>query len=158
LKQTAENQIDAIIAKGTGGSRFVLMDTSAWTGAFEARLPFRLPPSFLALIRRYRYPAFDCSGVRLFGNVNGTQHDDLAVATFADRVLADVTQRCGFVQIGRPATGSYDAICFDLRDRSKTGEAPLAHLDHEEILINGRIKIVGTVSESFLELLGKLPN
>ena len=158
MKTTIEEQVDFILERHAGRARFVPTDTSAWTAPFEAKLPFRLPASFLALIRRYRFPPIDCAGYTLFGNANGRQHDDLANAVFRDRALAEVTHRGGLVQIGRPdfATVSYDLLCFDLRAQSKTGEAPLVHLDHEEILINGRIHVVKRVSESFLELFGKL--
>jgi hypothetical protein len=158
LKNTIEDQIDLIVEQHDGRARFFAMDTSLWTTPFEARLPFRLPPSFLALIRRYRFPVFECGDFSLFGNVNGTQHDDLATAVFRDRILAAVTQRNGLVQVGRPdfATLSYDPLCFDLRKRSKSGEAPLVRLDHEELLINSRIRIVNHVSESFWDFFGKL--
>ena len=95
LKQTVEDAVDSIIARHGGPPRFVAMSTSEWTTPFEARLPFRLSPSFVALIRRYRFPSFDLAGVTLFGNVDGVRHDDVAVRVFRDPILATVTQRGG---------------------------------------------------------------
>lgn len=156
MGQTVEDEIDSIVARCGALSRFVAMDTSEWTKPLEARLPFRLPPSYIALIRRYRFPSIECAGVTIFGNVCGGP-DDLAVRIFRDRVQAGVTQRSGFVQIGNPDPFSYDPICLDMRARAKSLEGSLVRLDHEEILINGRIKILATLSASFLEFFSKLP-
>jgi hypothetical protein len=153
MTHDVDEQIDAIVVRRGSQSRFVPMDTSAWVAPFEARLPCQLPPSFRSLIRRYRFPSFDSGGVTLFGNVNGHDPDELVVRVFRDATLASVTQRNGFVQIGRPADLSYDPVCFDLRARTKSGEAPLVRLDHEQILINGRIEIAAQVSDSLLALL-----
>lgn len=150
-----DEQIDVLIAGRESREKFVLMDTAEWVAPFEARLPFQLPPSFRSLIRRYRFPPFDCGAVTLFGNVDGRQHDDLVVRVFKDATLASVTQRSGFVQIGQPATLSYDPICFDLRARTKNGEAPLVRLDHEAILINNSIEILARLHDSFLALLAE---
>lgn len=152
---TVDDQVDTLIAAYGPRPPFVRVDTSAWVAAFEARLPYRLPPSFSSLIRRYRFPAFDCGGVTLFGNVDGRQHDDLVAKVFRDETLASVTQRNGFVQVGQPSTQSYDPICFDLRARTKSGEAPLVRLDHEAILIDSKIAIVAEVHDSFLALLAE---
>jgi hypothetical protein len=96
----------------------------------------------------------------LFGNVDGHDRDDLVVASIRDSILSGVTRRSGLIQVGRPDTGSYDPICFDLRSRSKAGEAELVQLDHEEILMNSKIRIVRKAAPSFLALLAgvALPN
>lgn len=91
--------------------------------------------------------------MRLFGNMDGKQRDDFVVASVRDATLCSVTRRNGLLQIGKPVSGSYDPVCFDLRSRSKTGEGPVVRLDHEAILIEGRIAVVSTVAASFLELL-----
>ena len=153
MTRNVDDQIDAVISERGSPPAFVPLDTSAWVAPFEARLPYKLPPSFSSLIRRYRFPPFESGGVTLFGNVNGTDPDDLVVRIFRDAILASVTQRSGLIQVGQPSNLSYDPVCFDLRARTKTGDAPLVRLDHEEILINSRIKITQQICDSFLALL-----
>ena len=155
MTRTIDDQIDAIIAKRGSRPKFVAMNTSEWVAPFEARLPHQLPPSFSSLLRRYRFPSFECADVLLFGNVNGRQIDDLVVKFFRDATLASVTQRSGFIQVGQPSNPSYDPVCFDLRARTKTGEAPLVRLDHEDILIDGRVKILAKLHDSFSSLLAE---
>jgi len=159
-QQTVDEEIDAAIAARSGESRFVLAPRTAWLDSFEKDLPFRLPPSYRSLLLRYRFPSFEASGVSLFGNLDGKAADEFVVAAVKDPIISSVTRRSGFIQIGRPASGAYDPICFDLRSRSKTGEAAIVRLDHEEILIANSIRIVATAADSFLDLLasGKPPN
>jgi hypothetical protein len=137
-----------------------LAEPAAWLDSFEHDLPFRLPPSYRSLVLRYRFPAFERSGMTFFGNLDGNAPDDLVVASIKDPVLSSVSRRSGFLQIGRPASGAYDPICFDLRSRSKTGEAAIVRLDHEAILIGNSIRILAKAADSFLELLvsGEPPN
>ena len=160
MRRTVDEEIDAVIAAHPLRSRFVLNDTSAWVAPFERQLPFRLPPSYRSLIARYRFPSFQCSRVTMFGNLTGQERDDLVIASTRDSTLSSVIRRSGFLQVGRPETGSYDPVCFDLRNRAKSNEAELVQLDHEEILINGKISIVRRTARSFLELLAgvELPN
>jgi len=159
-QRTVDEDIDTAIAALVGESRFVLAQPATWLDSFEHGLPFRLPPSYRSLLVRYRFPAIERKGVTLFGNLDGSAPTDFVVASIRDPVLSSVTRRSGFLQIGRPASGSYDPICFDLRSRSKTGEAAVVRLDHEEILTADSIRIIATVADSFLELLesGEPPN
>jgi hypothetical protein len=93
--------------------------------------------------------------VNLFGSLDGNSYDDVVVASSRDPVLSSVTRSKGFIQIGRPASGSYDPICFDLRSRTKSGEAGIVRLDHEEVLINDSIRVAEKVADRFVELLSR---
>ena len=150
---TVDKEVDAAIAGRRDASAFVSAVAPPWLGPFEQSLPFRLPPSYRSLVLRYRFPAFVGDTVNLYGNLDGQSHDDLVVASIRDPVLSSVSRANGFIQIGRPASGSYDPICFDLRRREKSGEVGIVRLDHEEILINDSIRVVANVATSFLELL-----
>ena len=152
---TVDQEVDTAIAARGIDPAFVLAPEPAWLAPFQGALPFRLPPSYCSLLRRYRFPAFAAGVVALFGNLDGNSYDDVVVASTRDPVLSSVTRANGFIQIGRPASGSYDPICFDLRHRSNTGEAGVVRLDHEEILVNDAIRVVGEVAVSFLELLAR---
>jgi hypothetical protein len=136
-------------------ARYFLAQSPAWLLPFERHLPFRLPPAYLSLLLRYRFPAFAVGTVTLFGNLDGQAYDDLVVASMRDESLSSVTHANGFVQIGRPGTGSYDPICFDGGSRTKKGEARIVRLDHEVILVNGSIHVLEIIAASFLELLAR---
>jgi hypothetical protein len=154
-RENVDKEIDAVIAARSDAAAFLSAEAPPWLVPFEQSLPFRLPPSCRSLLLRYRFPATVAGTVNLFGNLDGKSYDDFAVASRRDPVLSSVTQSNGFIQIGRPASGSYDPICFDLRSRSRSGEAGIVRLDHEEILINDSIHIAEKVADSFVELLSR---
>jgi hypothetical protein len=157
MKQvTIDEQVDAAIARQDNDPVFIpAPSVPAWLAPFEQNLPFRLPPTYRSLLLRYRFPPFVVGTVELYGNVDGDSYDDLVVASIRDEVLSSVGRANGFIQIGRPESGSYDPICFDMRRRAKSGEAALVRLDHEEILCNDSIRVLETVAGSFLELLAR---
>jgi hypothetical protein len=152
-RRSVDEEIDASIAAVAATPAFVPSGPSAWVATFEQSLPFRLPPSYRSLLLRYRFPSFSVGAVTLFGNLDGKSYDDFTVASMRDPILSSVLRANALVQIGRPESGSYDPICFDLRARTKDGEAGIVRLDHEEILINASVQVVATVASSFLELL-----
>jgi hypothetical protein len=149
-----DTTIDAFVARQVAAGRaFTAIPDAPWMGPFEASLPYRLPPLYRSLVRRYSFEPFEMLGISFFGNRGGQTDDDLVVASSRDPVLARVSRRNGFIQIGRPATRSYDPVCFDLGRRMKNGDAPLVSLDHEELLIREQIRIVHQYTASFQEAL-----
>lgn len=152
---TIDEQVDAAIAREGNAPVFVAAMAPPWLAPFEQKLPFRLPPTYRSLLLRYRFPCFEVGSVSLFGNVDGLSRDELVVASIRDRWLTPVMHADGFIQIGRPDTGDYDPICFDMRRRTKSGEGRIVQLDHEEILCNERTRIVQNVADSFLDLLAR---
>ena len=152
MRPTLDNEVDVALGHRPA---FLPAKAPAWLIRFEQDIPSRLPPSYRSLILRYRFPAFVVGAVRLFANLDGLSHDDLVIASFREPVLSSVTRAKGFIQIGRPASRSFDPICFDLRYRTKTGEAGIVRLDHEEIVVHGGIRILERVAGSFLELLAR---
>jgi hypothetical protein len=154
-REPVDKEIDAAIAARCDAAAFVSADEPPWLAPFEQSLPFRLPPSYRSLVVRYRFPAIVAGTVNLFGSLDGNSYDDVVVASSRDPVLSSVTRSNGFIQIGRPASGSYDPICFDLRSRTKSGEAGIVRLDHEEVLINDSIRVAEKVADRFVELLSR---
>jgi hypothetical protein len=156
IDMKADAESDAFVRRQiAAGRKFVPISDAPWIASLETTLPLRLPPSFRSLILRYRFGPFRASGIAFFGNRGDNDRDDLVVGSLSDPVLARVSQQHGFVQVGRPDTGTYDPVCFDMRRRSKDGEAPLVCLDHEEILIHGRIRVVRQCAKSFAEAIGE---
>jgi hypothetical protein len=131
------------------GAVFRRVECAPWVDALEARLPHRFPASFGSLIRRYTFPSFDAGGLYVFGNTGGDDLDDLSVAIFKDRFIADATLKSGYIQFARPEGGSYDPICFDARQSASNREFPIVRLDHEDILCHDRMRPIATVAASF---------
>lgn len=149
-----EAEVDAFVRRQVAAGRsFEAIPDAPWIASFEAKLPYRLPPSFRSLVSRYRFAPFQVCGIEYFGNRGLEAGDELVIASLHDPILASVSQGNGFVQVGRPWTGEYDPVCFDMRRRAKGGEAPLVCLDHEEILIHERIRIVREYARSFEEVI-----
>ena len=156
MKRTTINEeVDAAISALGNPTAFVEAEIPAWLTPFEQGLPFRLPPSYRSFLHRYRFPAFVVGSVKLFGNMDGKDYDDVVVAAARDRRIAAATRANGFIQIGHPSSGNYDPVCLDLRRRSSRDEAGIVRLDHEAILINESIRVVEKVAASFLELLAR---
>lgn len=125
----------------------------AWLEEFEARLPGRLPRSYKSLISRFLFPAFDVGPVRLFANTGAGVQDELVAAVFRDPGIHAPLLAAGFVQFGRPSTGRYDPVCFDLNRRTNGGECPVVQLDHEAALMLGQVRVVAELAPDFLSLV-----
>lgn len=63
-----------------------------------------------------------------------------------------VLHQHGFLQFGIPHETNYDPVCFDMKHRSR-GDAPIMQLDHEEILIRGRIRLINEIAPSFAQFM-----
>jgi hypothetical protein len=57
------------------------------------------------------------------------------------------------VQIGRPDTGDFDAICFDLNEQTQNHEYRIVQVDHEDILCNWKVRVLGELWPSFIEVI-----
>jgi len=148
--------IDRFVERLTGeGLRFETIASAPWIARFEERLPARLPRSFSSLVKRYRFPTFQFKGVSFFSNLGTDDEEDLVKAVVKDKHLGAAVAN-GFVQIGRPDTGSYDLVCFNTRER-RGAECPMVALDHEELLQHNRVRINHNVAESFAELVREHP-
>jgi hypothetical protein len=132
-------------------------DNASRLQELEANLSRRLPPSFESLLSRYSFPLFDASGISFFGW--GSEWTELFEAALPrSGSLAELLLPAGYFQIGRPDTGSFDAICFDLKTQKQNREYRIVVADHEEILRNTRVKIRDEVYPSFRKLLEIQPS
>jgi SMI1 / KNR4 family (SUKH-1) len=136
-----------VIAVAQTGGTFQSIDDAPWIAALEQKLPRSLPLSFRALVTRYAFVPFEVGGLSFYANAGTDDHDELSVAIFRDRFIAGATLKAGYIQFARPADGSYDPICFDIRNSVR--ESPIVRLDHEEILCYERIRVSQAVSRSF---------
>ena len=127
-------------------------DNASRLQELEEQITKRLPHSFQSLLSRYSFPAFDASGISFFG-WGPASTEMLGVASAIKGSLSELLLPAGYFQIGRPDTGSFDAICFDLNDGKQNREHGIVLADHEEILSNGRVKICSQVWPSFRQFL-----
>lgn len=119
---------------------------------FERKLPKRLPQSFSSFLSRYSFPAFDVLGISLFGwDSDSNGYIEEASATKGS--LSELLLPAGYVQIGRPDTGDFDAVCLDLNQRRQNREYPIVQINHEEILCNWRVRVSADLWPSFINLM-----
>ncbi|HVO60032.1 MAG TPA: hypothetical protein VMT53_03815 [Terriglobales bacterium] len=119
---------------------------------FEERLSKRLPLSFTSWLSRYSFESFDIEGISFFA-WNSEENLYVAEASAPKNSLAELLLPCGFVQIGRPDTGDFDAVCFDSNASVRNREYPLVRIDHEEILCNQKVRILGALWPSFIKMM-----
>jgi hypothetical protein len=124
------------------------VDNSALLEKLEAVLPKKLPQSFESLLKRYSFPPFDAGGITFFG-WESDKSELFHVSPPARGSLSERLLPAGYVQIGRPDTGDFDAVCFDLNAARQNREYRIVRADHEEILCNSRVRIVGELWPSF---------
>jgi hypothetical protein len=118
----------------------------------ETLLTKRLPPSFGSLLSRYSFPAFDAFGISFFG-WGPASTELLEVASPPKGSLSEALLPAGYFQIGRPDTGSFDAICFDMNTKAQNREYRIVLADHEETLRNSRVRIRSELWPSFQDFL-----
>jgi hypothetical protein len=122
---------------------------------FEGGLPARLPQSFALFLAQSSFPSFDLLGISLFG-WESSSNSDTDEASAAKGSLSELLIPAGYVQIGRPDTGDFDAICFDLNQKSQNRECRIVQIDHEKILCNWRVHVSGELFPSFIKLVDGL--
>ena len=121
--------------------------SNAWIEELVQHLPKHFPQPFLSLIQRYRFCNFEVGRIMFFANTGTDLFYELSKKVFADPHLFPTMHKNGLLEFGKPFTGDYDPICFDMK-REHRRDAPIVRLDHEEILINRRIHVVEEIAPS----------
>jgi hypothetical protein len=119
---------------------------------FAEKLPRRMPQSFESFLSRYSFPAFDVLGITLFG-WDSDSNKYFVEASTPNNSLSELLIPAGYVQIGRPDTGDFDAICFDLSRQPKNREYRIVQVDHEDILCNSKVRVTAELWSSFMKLV-----
>jgi hypothetical protein len=120
--------------------------------AFEQKLPRRIPQSFESFLARYSFAAFDVLGITLFG-WDSDLNKYIVEAAAPKNSLSELLIPAGYVQIGRPDTGDFDAICFDLNRQVQNREYRIVQVDHEDILCNWKVRVTGERWPSFVKFI-----
>src|SRR5215472_17327622 len=71
------------------------IESAPWIDAIDNLLPRRFPVSYHSLVTRYAFPMFDAAGILFFGNTGDQSLEELSVAIFNDRHIADLTHANG---------------------------------------------------------------
>ena len=82
----------------------------------------------------------------------------LEVASPQKGSLSELLLPAGYFQIGRPDTGSFDAVCFDMNTQKQNREYRIVLADHEEILCTSKVKIRSELWASFRKFLEIIVN
>ena len=125
-----------------------------WVTEIINRLPTKYSPSFMSLISRYIFDDIEVGNLWFYANRGDQEWDELSRAIFRDAIIYKFTSSNGFLHFTRPLDGSYDPVCFDIRNRKKR-EYPVVRLDHESILISEKISIIEILYPSLLELMNE---
>lgn len=148
--------VDRFVARLiTEGVGIEASNETKWTELLVSALPTKYPPSFMSLIGRYIFDQFTAEKITFYSNHGDNTDVDLSTAIFKDKIIFKTTTANGFLHFARPANGSYDPLCFDIRGGNKNKEYPIVRLDHESILQFDRIKIVETLYPSIAEFMAK---
>jgi hypothetical protein len=145
-------RMEAAIARlGLAGPPLEKTSSAPWISDLEHRCSRRLPPAFRLLCSSYTFPLFDAGGVSVFANVGDRRVDDITQAPFADPKMSQWLISRGFLQFGRPDSGRYDPVCFDLG--ADDSEPRILQFDHEDILLERTRPRSTRIADSFLDLL-----
>ena len=131
--------------------RIVRADNRERILRLEDRIGRVFPPSFLDLVSRFSFPAFEYGPLLFFANHCEETFWDLSRRLFSDPTMSPALLSAGFIQIGNPYFYNYDPVCFDCNLGAP--EPRLVQLDHEAILCNSEIRIVREIAASFIDIL-----
>ncbi len=153
MSTTTDQLMDSFAAMVKGrGVPIRAEDNASRLRMFEEKLPKRMPQSFESFLTRYSFPAFDVLGITLFG-WDSDSNKYIVEAAAPKNSLSELMIQTGYVQIGRPDTGDFDAICFDLNRQAQNREYRVVQVDHEDILCNWKVRVTGELWPSFIKLV-----
>jgi hypothetical protein len=133
--------------------RVVSCEAAPWIEDIERTIPARLPQSYASLISRYCFPVMEVGPIVFHGNtIEGSDYYEFRRRLLSDPHMSPMLLKNGFVQFGKPSNWSYDPVCFDTSSRNSR-EYPVVRLDHEDILIRNRVKVVEVIAPSLRNIL-----
>ncbi|HXJ87191.1 MAG TPA: hypothetical protein VMS18_10270 [Candidatus Binatia bacterium] len=150
---STDDLVDMFVGKiGAFGVPIFAQDNTSRFAVFESKLPKRLPASFASLLSRYTFPSFDVLGISFFGWESDSS-PYIAEASAPAGSLSELLLPNGYVQVGQPDTGSFDAVCFDLNQKSQNRECQIVQIDHESILCKWKVRVCAKLWPSFVKLM-----
>jgi hypothetical protein len=140
-----------------GGAEFGLyyhwtiqrFDRINWIAPLEEKLPRPLPPSYKSLVNRYIFPAFEIDSLILLANTGQTLYHEMSMAMVHDAVTSRVLLDKGFAQFALPQSADSDPVCFDLNAANAEGECPIVRINHQDIVVSSKVRVMDKLSPSF---------
>ncbi len=126
-----------------------LMDDIA-DAAVRMEVEVTYPRLFAELVARHMFLAFNVGKVRISSNIK-TEEDNLE-DLFRDKVLTNALVEAGFFPFGRPVTGNYDRVCFDMRGVNQPLDASVVLMRHEAILSHNKIPKPAKLADGIIQL------
>lgn len=150
---STDDLVDAFAAKIKAfGVPILPEDNILRFALFESKLPKRLPASFASFLSRHRFPSFDVLGISFFGWESDSS-SYIVEASAPKGSLSELLLPNGYVQVGQLDTGSFDAVCFDLNQKSQNRECQIVQIDHEDILSNWEVRVSAKLWPSFVKFM-----
>ena len=88
----------------------------------------------------------------LFANTGYELFYELSYRVFKDKGIFPTLHKNGLLQFGLPHEANYDPVCFDVKRRHRS-DAPIVQVDHEEILLRNRVRVVQEIAPSFSQFM-----
>lgn len=126
-------------------------DNSSILASLQEKTGLIFPPLFRELLKGYAFEPFVLGDIEFFGTIESEDGDLIADAIFRDEILSAALLEAKLLQVGRPDSGSYDPVCFNLASRSE--EPELVQVDHESVLSFSKLRISKVLAPSFPELI-----
>ncbi len=111
----------------------------------------KYPRIFQSFFDEHLFSEFDIGPVTIFSNIRTEEHNIQELLD--DKDLIPPLVNAGFFPFGRSSTGSYDPVCFDVRGREDSNDAPVVQIDHESILSKNRLPKPKVLAEGLGRLL-----
>lgn len=128
------------------------LPSNPWVEELVQKLPQGWPKPFRSLIERYRFCSFEIGPLMFFANSGHELFYELSDRVFKDKGIFPTLHKNGFLQFGLPHEANYDPVCFNMKRRNRA-DAPIVQLDHEEILLRNRVRIIQEIAPSFGEFM-----
>ena len=126
--------------------------SNPWVETLVQQLPQRLPKPYRSLVDRYRFCNFEVGPLMFFANTGCELFYEWSRKVFKDKALFPTLHKHGYLQFGHPHETNYDPVCFDMQRRNRH-DAPIVQMDHEDILIRSRIRVVQEIAPSFVSFM-----
>lgn len=121
--------------------------------ALYSRLPAKFPGLFERFLLKFRWAEVSLDTYTLMANPPGPDLDGFFKEISKDPGLWASLVPAGYLRFGKGPDMDYDPVCFDMDSRKKNREMRVVKIDHEEILSNRRIKVVGELAPTFEALV-----
>ncbi len=117
------------------------------------KLPARFPRLYEKLVLSYRWAEVDLGAFRLLANPRSPGLAGLEGEILKDPGLAEVLLPAGYIQFGKGPDLNYGPVYFDTRRSPGSRDAPIVQLDHEGILCDWKLRVVGELAPRFRALV-----